>query len=236
MPKPRACPYASAYAPRVTKETRNLLFAVVGLVCFAALMVWSLSDASRAGVEKPSVDAPPSTPPPQAAGASTKTATPQATQPAPAAPAQPVDLFAGQMPDFMATLHARVLGKQLLDVDDQKQLYNYGREHRDDARPQLLLAWDSMNREWHGVGVRMYRMAYHADKRAKDDPSMLRDLIEVGSRYDTVEFTETRDILREAYGAQAVPQLDAKIAELRSLGKPDRASRLERLRTALLEP
>jgi len=140
------------------------------------------------------------------------------------------------MPDFMVTLHARVLAKQLLDVADQKQLYEYGRAHRDDARPQLLLAWDSMNREWDGVGIRMYRMAYHADKRAKDDPSMLRDVIEVGSRYDTVEFTDARNILREAYGAQAVPQLNAKIAELRSRGTLDRASRLERLRTALLEP
>ena len=36
-----------------------------------------------------------------------------------------------------------------------------------DARPQLLLAWDSMNREWDGIAVRMYRIAYRADPRAK---------------------------------------------------------------------
>ena len=30
----------------------------------------------------------------------------------------------------------RVLAKKLLDVGDQKQLYDYGRAHRDDARPQ----------------------------------------------------------------------------------------------------
>jgi hypothetical protein len=220
----------------VTKETRNLLLAVVGLVCFAALMVWSLSDASRAGVEKPSVDAAPSAPAQQAGTDSKSPATAQAARATPAPAAPPVDLFAGEMPDFMAAMHARVLGKQWLDVGDQKQLYEYGREHRNDARPQLLLAWDSMNREWDGIAVRMYAMAYHADKRAKDDPSMLRDLIEVGSRYDTVEFTDTRNILREAYAGQAVPQLNAKIDELRSLGKLDRASRLERLRTALLEP
>jgi hypothetical protein len=220
--------------PAVTKETRNLLFALVGLVCFAAMTVWSLSDSSRAGVEKPSVDAPPSAPPPQTTVASAKAPAAPA-QPAPAAPAQPVDLFAGDMPDFMAALHSRVLAKQLLDVDDQKQLYEWGRAHRDDARPQLLLAWDSMNREWDGIAIRMYRMAYRADKRAKDDPSMLRDLMEVGSRYDTVEFTDARNIIAEAYGAQAVPQINAKIDDLRSQGKLDRASRLERLRTAVLE-
>jgi hypothetical protein len=92
-----------------------------------------------------------------------------------------------------------------------------------------------MNREWDGIGIRMYRTAYRADKRAKDDPSMLRDLIEVGSRYDTVEFTDARNIIAQVYGAQAVPQINAKIDELRSQGKLDRASRLERLRTAVLE-
>jgi hypothetical protein len=211
------------------------LFGIVGLVCFAAIMVWSLSDSSRAGVEKPSVDAAPSTPPAQPAASPGRPATPQART-TPAAPAPAVDLFAGTMPDFMADAHARVLAKKLLDVGDQKQLYDYGRAHRDDARPQLLLAWDSMNREWDGVGVRMYRMAYHADKRAKDDPSMLRDLLEVASKYDTVEFTEARNIISEAYAAQALPQLNAKLDELRALGRSDRASRLERLRSALQEP
>jgi len=58
-----------------------------------------------------------------------------------------------------------------------------------------------MNREWDGIGVRMYRMAYHADKRAKDDPSMLRDLLSVASRFDQTEYAEATEIIREAYGA-----------------------------------
>jgi hypothetical protein len=137
------------------------------------------------------------------------------------------------MPDFMADIHKRVLDRQLLDVSDQKELYEYGRAHKDDARPQLLLAWDSMNREWDGIAVRMYRMAYNADQRAKDDPTMLRDLLEVASRYDTVEFDEARGVIARAYGAQAQSQLTAKVSALRAQGKLDRAARLERLGSTL---
>jgi hypothetical protein len=115
-------------------------------------------------------------------------------------------------------------------VSVQKQLYNFGQEHKDDARPQLLLGWDSMNREWYGIAVRMYRIAYRADKRAKYDPTMLRDLLFIASRYDKVEFRETVEIIREAYGEEALPRIDEEIGALRLRGELRGSERLERLR------
>lgn len=218
-------------------ETRKLGFAVGALVGFGALMVWVLTGSSTIGREEPAheitettADTPSEPKEPEAAPSKRADSPPVA----PSAPAQPgVDLFAGTMPDFMAAAHIRVLDQKPLDAEVQKELYHFGQAHKDDARPQLLLAWDAMAREWDGIAVRMYRMAYHADKRAKDDPSMLRDLLLIASRFDKVEHTEATEIIQEAYGAQALPQLDGALAELRAEGDLVRAARLQRVRTAL---
>jgi hypothetical protein len=218
-----------------SKETRSLGFAVAALVGFGAMMVWVLTGSSTVRREEAGTQVADDQPA-QSAPSSSSVPAPAAkaapAEPTPAPP-PPVDLFAGPMPDFMAASHARVLDKKQLDVEAQKELYHFGQEHKDDARPQLLLAWDSMNREWDGIGVRMYRMAYHADKRAKDDPSMLHDLLSVASRFDQTEYKEATDIIREAYGAQALPQLDVQLADLRSHGDLVGAARLQRLRTLL---
>ena len=143
------------------------------------------------------------------------------------------DLFAGTMPDFMVDLHAAVLDKKWLGAPQQRQLYEFGQEHKDDARPQLILAWDSMNREWDGIAVRMYRIAYRADHRAKDDPSMLRDLLTVASRFDRTEFREATEIIKEAYGKDALPRIEEEMGKYAAAGAPDRAARLSRLRDAI---
>ena len=96
-----------------------------------------------------------------------------------------------------------------------------------------MLAWDSMNREWDGIAVRMYRIAYRADPRAKDDPTMLRDLLTVASRFDRTEFKEASEIVKEAYGAQAIPRIDEEIGKYNAAGMPDRAARLSRLKEKL---
>jgi hypothetical protein len=224
-------------AQRVTSnDSRNLALAVIALVAFAAMLVWLLiapaKDATPGGEAPQTASAPA---PAMAASARDGIAGARAAAaPAdPATPATPVldaDLFAGPMPDFMIEAHTRTLDKKWLDVRMQKQLYNYGQEHKDDARPQLLLGWDSMNREWYGIAVRMYRIAYRADPRAKHDPSMLRDLLFIASRYDKTEFREATEIIRTAYGEEALPRIDEEISALRSRGEIARSERLERLR------
>jgi hypothetical protein len=137
------------------------------------------------------------------------------------------------MPDFMVDIHTRVLDKKPLNVVLQKKLYDFGQEHKDDARPQLLLAWDSMNRDWDGIGVRMYRIAYRADARAKHEPRMLSDLISVASRFDRVEFRESSALIVEAYGASAQPRIKEELETLRESGQHARAARLERVLEAI---
>lgn len=224
-----------------SNESKTLWVAVLALLAFAAMMVWMLSGPGEGDVEEdPSVAAAE----PSAEGpAPTSAAAPPAAGPTPeaqaeAAPVAPaidplVDVFAGPMPDFMVDIHTRVLDKKPLDVNAQKKLYAFGQEHKDDARPQLLLAWDSMNREWDGIGVRMYRIAYRADPRAKHDPRMLTDLLSVASRLEKVEHRESTAIIVEAYGASALPRIEEELEKLRSHGEHARASRLERVRDAV---
>jgi hypothetical protein len=159
-------------------------------------------------------------------------ATEQAQPSTPAPVAKESDMFAEPMPDFMVDLHAKVLDKKWLNAPQQKQLYEYGKEHRDDARPQLILAWDALNRDWDGIATDMYRIAYRADKRAKDDPNMLKDLLRVaGAHQDqTVEFTDTAELVQKAYGVDALPKIETEIAESRLRGEQTKSDRLSKLR------
>ena len=221
-----------------TSESKTLMIAVVALVVFAGIMVWMMAGPSEGGAPAEELAADPPVPgqtqPLAAPAPAAAPAQPAVPQPAPADPvAADSDLFAGAMPDFMVDLHARVLDKKWLGAPEQRQLYEFGQQNKKDARPQLLLAWDSMNREWDGIAVRMYRIAFRADPRAKDDPSMLRDLLTVASRFDRTEFREATEIVKEAYGAEALPRIDEEIAKYTAAGMPDRAARLSRLKDKL---
>lgn len=219
--------------------SRGLVLSAFALAVFAGAMFWAL--------QGPAEDAPKSTPAassdePEAPATASAVARPPAANtgsaqisapaPKPAAPPE-VDLFAGEMPDFMANAHAKVLDKKWLGAPEQRQLFDYGKQNPTDARPQLLLAWDSMNREWDGIAVRMYRIAYRADPRAKQDPSMLRDLLRVAATHDRVEYRETTEIVREAYGGEALGAIEEKIEELRGRNDATGVDRLERLRDAI---
>lgn len=161
---------------------------------------------------------------------------PVPAQPAPAAEApkaEPVDLFAQPMPEDLERIHKRVANNQWLNSNDQKTLYNYGKEHKDDARPQLMLAWDARNRDWDGIAARMYRIAFTADPRAKDDPSMLPDLISIASRFDNVEYEDSASLIRDAFGAEALPEIDDEITLAERRGEQRRLARLKHLRGQL---
>jgi hypothetical protein len=156
-----------------------------------------------------------------------------APQPAPAEPQKAhdaVDLFAQPLPDDLDRIHKRVANNQWLNSNDQKALYDYGKEHKDDARPQLMLAWDARNRDWDGIAARMYRIAFTADARSKDDASMLPDLISIASRFDNVEYTESASLIADAYGAEALPEIEDEISLADRRGEQRRLARLNHLR------
>lgn len=177
-------------------------------------------------------------PKPTPAPVQAKAAPIEAPEPAspPAEPAEApaaqehADLFSEPMPDFMERIYKRVGDNKLLSARDQKLLYDYGQEHKDDARPQLILAWDARNRDWDGIAARMYRIAYTADERAKDDPSMLPDLLSIAGRFDNVEFTESSTLIADAYGPEALPEIEDEIALATRRGEQRKLGRLNRLR------
>lgn len=228
-----------------SREARTFVLAAVGLVAVAAMFVWALAapPTPEALPALPTAPAPlaappatePAAPPPAAPVA--PAATTQAAQPVPGVARDPnaIDLFAGAMPEWMQQIHDRAAAGKSLDVEEEKQLFNFGQEHKDDARPQILLAWDSMNRNWWGFAVRLYKAAYEADPRAKEDPTMLRDLVEIASRYDTVEYRESVELIKTAFGEEALPRIDMKLEEVRRSGDVTRATRLERLRSTITE-
>lgn len=216
-----------------------LVLSALALALFVAAMMWALAGPGDEPEVTPTADTHAEAAPVAvtANGPGTQPRAGAATAAQPTAPLAPeVDLFAGEMPDFMANSHARVLDKKPLGAPEQKALYDYGKANPNDARPQLLLAWDSMNREWDGIAVRMYRIAFRADVRAKQDPSMLRDLIKVASNHDKVEFRETAEILREAFGSEALGPIEEELERVRATHNATRVARLERLRDEITKP
>lgn len=218
------------------------------LAAAVALAIWLMprpttgtsESAATAAVpaDEPAIAAAPKAPPQQPAP--TVEAKPEPAEPAakPAAPAPETkdsDMFAEPMPDFMVDLHARVLDKKWLGAPQQKQLYEYGRAHRDDARPQLILAWDARNREWDGIAADMYRIAFRADPRAKDDPNMLKDLLYFAGAHgdQTVEFKDSAELIHNAYGLDALPKIDSELEVARQRGEQAKTERLNKLREYL---
>jgi hypothetical protein len=229
-----------------TKQSKTWVVAVAAVVAAIGVAAWLLGrpsePADQAVAEipsEPAAAAPKATEPGpslQAKPAPTSAAAPVAKQELPpTAAGDDVDLFADAMPDFMVDIHARVLDKKWLGVEDQKLLYNFGQEHKDDARPQLLLAWDSRNRDWDGMAISMYRIAFKADPRAAQDFNNLRDVLTLASKHEPgrVEFTEATEVVKKTYGLNALPMLDEELQKLNESGELMRAARLSKMRDEL---
>jgi hypothetical protein len=225
-----------------TKQSKTWVIATAALVACVGVLAWILArpsddvlpdDSTASEPAAPAAPAAEAKPAPSAAVVAAKPAT--AAKPAPPPPAAAeVDLFADTMPDFMVDIHARVLDKKPLGVEEQKALYNWGKQNKDDARPQLLLAWDCINRDWDGMAVTVYGMAFRADPRAKDSKN-LRDLLNLMSKHEPgrVEFDDAAKIVTDGFGQSALPEIEAQLAKLNAAGELQRAARLSKLRDDL---
>jgi hypothetical protein len=229
-----------------TKQSKTWVIAAAALVAFIGVVAWVLSRPAiptdeLAATEPPAEPArPPAAPAPKPSDtpvleAKVAPVAEEKPEQQPVAADEPVDLFAGEMPDFMADLHARVLEKKFLNVEQQKELYHWGQEHKNDARPQLLLAWDSRNRDWDGFAINVYGIAFRADPRATQDPAHLRDVLQLASKHEVerVEFTEATQIVKTHFGLNALPLIDEELEELNASGQIARATRLSKMRDIL---
>jgi hypothetical protein len=228
-----------------TKQSKPWVIGVALLVAVIGVGAWLLRPSQSdevAATEIPSEPASAEAPSKAEQTGPTIQAKPAPTEPVaktdtpqPVAAEPDVDLFADAMPDFMVDIHARVLDKKWLGVEDQKALYKYGKEHRDDARPQLLLAWDARNREWDGMAITVYGTAFRADPRARQDKTNLRDLLDLASKHEVnrVEFTDATQIIKDSFGLDALPVVEEQLAKLEENGQLARAARLSHMRDAL---
>jgi hypothetical protein len=225
-----------------TKQSKTWVIAAAALVACVGVLAWILARPSDDPLPEDTTASEPAERPAAPAAAkptvSAAAVAPKPTAPAKLAPPPPaapeVDLFADTMPDFMVDIHARVLDKKPLDVEEQKALYNWGKQNKDDARPQLLLAWDCINREWDGMAVTMYGMAFRADPRARDSKN-LRDLLNLASKHEPgrVEFDDAAKIVTDNFGQSALPEIETQLAKLNASGDLQRAARLSKLRDDL---
>jgi hypothetical protein len=226
-----------------TKQSKTWLIAAAALVACVGVLAWILARPSDDTLPDDTTASEPAAPPSDTPAAEAKPSPSTAAVAKPAAPAKPVpppaaanevDLFADAMPDFMVDIHARVLDKKPLGVEEQKALYNWGKQNKDDARPQLLLAWDCINRDWDGMAVTMYGMAFRADPRAKDSKN-LHDLLDLASKHEPgrVEFDDAAKIVTDAYGQSALPEIESQLAKLNAAGDLQRAAHLSKLRDEL---
>jgi hypothetical protein len=62
---------------------------------------------------------------------------------------------------------------------------------------------------------------------------MLGDLISIASRYDNVEHTDASTLITDAYGAEALPEIEDEISLATRRGEQRRLERLTQLRDAI---
>lgn len=206
-----------------------LLALAVGAIAFAA--IWQLGPQtpaqprSLAGEgEQPAPGAPPLLPAPvPAPAAAVDAATPQRPQGPPP----------GERPaDLVDEAYQRALHGKRLHPRKAIELYNRFKEHPEDGRPQLVLAFDAVNRAWYEHAVGHYEKALRADPQLRHEPRVLPDLLEMAAM--GLYHDKAASVIVEAYGQDALAALDERMARANAQGQAKHAELLGQLRRELL--
>jgi hypothetical protein len=135
-----------------------------------------------------------------------------------------------KLPARLARIRVRAQRGETVGSDDINYMRDYAKDHRDDPRPSLLLAYAYANRTWLTDATQRYRLAYRIDPSARGDARMLRDLV------DFVRVKKVRGIAQQTieaiYGQEAVAEID-RVLGIGRISKDERAS-LEGLRARLV--
>jgi len=156
--------------------------------------------------------------------------------PPPVPQAETVDLFSGPAPEIIWRGHDIVDKGGRLHSKRVKQVYEFGKEHPDDARPQIILALDSMNRGWYDFAIGHYRKAVEANPEAAKDPRVMRDLLTMSTK--KYQSKKAQAAVVDIFGAAALPAVQAKLDDALADGDDKQAPYLEQLVESLkqLEP
>jgi len=115
-----------------------------------------------------------------------------------------VDPLADDLPPALAGYHERVARGEKLSRQEINDLFGWVNGHKNDVRGHLVLAHAFMNLGWRTDALDRYRYAGRADAdRARDDPKLLPDLMEM-LRHDDLS-AEAALAIRELVGPDALP-------------------------------
>lgn len=144
------------------------------------------------------------------------------------------DPFEGYLPALILDAQLQQQGGKLLDIGIQRQLFESGQENASDPRPWILLARDSMARDWVGFAMRQYGLALRADARVTRTHNVLSDVIHTAVIYTSVEESDANALLAEYWGRNAVPAIKDELAQMQEQGREAAAEKLIAMRDSLV--
>lgn len=127
---------------------------------------------------------------------------------------------------------ATVLERKPLATPTEKALRAFAQKHKGDPRPHLVIAQGFLARQQLEFAAQRYDLAYRVDTTAKGDPRMLADLLDLAS--DGPARASAAKAVAHAYGKEAIPTIDARLAD--SSLPPAKAEALKKLRDQLENP
>jgi hypothetical protein len=144
------------------------------------------------------------------------------------------DPFAGELPALILDAQLQQQAGNLLDIGIQRQLFDFGRAKTEDPRPWILLARDSMERDWVGFAMSQYGLALRADARVTRAHDVLSDVLQTAVNYTSVEESDANALLQEYWGLDALPAIERELALMQEQGRDAAATKLMAIREALI--
>lgn len=223
---------------------RILIWGAVTLVVAAALALFALlptrSEPSRSPTPADERDrvglrdtpqAVPSPPPPGRVAVTPSAAPPPAATARSIPPLAKTDFFTREVDPSLLKMHEVTSGGGRLSIERMKEVYQLGKDHPGDPRPHLVMGEDAMNRGWDGFAVKHYERAVREDPRAREDPRMLRNLVDIAA--GKYESAAAASALTKIYGPAAIPAVEEALAAAGDKGEADRVERLSALSRSL---
>ena len=173
--------------------------------------------------------APAAQPPPPTTAAAMQTQTKPASAVAPAQRAR--DPWQEPVPEALKPIRDSLERGTRLNEGALGPAYAFARQNPGDPRPWLLIAHAYAQLNWLSDSVERYQRAYRADPTSRGDPQMLEDLLTAAAH--RVAGRNAARVIREIYGAEALPALDKAIA--RGASEGDGNERLDHLRDSLAQ-
>ena len=134
--------------------------------------------------------------------------------------------------NFLSQARRRVLRGRPLSAGAERSIKRWVRNHRDDARPHLLIAQSYMAKGWGRSAFDRYQLAQRVDPRSRFDPRMARDLVRIASESSVAD--QAARYVVEIYGADALEAIDRELA--RTTISDDARARLEALKRRISAP